>query len=141
MHRSEDFARGMAKTLQLGLDLIASLIPCADGHRWGEPDLEHAAELMQPVAARRLKRRTIVLMGCSGHVLQTRARRSSPWCCWRCRCFVIQASSTVCLPKQLASCSFTPTCSIGPLSWWCRNDVSTSVLRNCRGSCSPFLMA
>ena len=36
MHRSEGFARGMARTLQLGLDLIASLIPCADGHRWGE---------------------------------------------------------------------------------------------------------
>ena len=72
MHRSEGFARGIevAKNLQLGLDLIASLIPCADGHRWGEPDLEHAAELMQQVAARRLKRRTIVVMGCSGHVLQ-----------------------------------------------------------------------
>ena len=29
-------------------------IPCADGHVWGEPYLEHAAELMQQVAARRL---------------------------------------------------------------------------------------
>ncbi len=28
--------------------------PCADGHRWDEPDLEHAAALMQQVAARRL---------------------------------------------------------------------------------------
>ena len=28
--------------------------PCADGHVWGEPDLDHAAELMQQVAARRL---------------------------------------------------------------------------------------
>ena len=28
--------------------------PCADGHVWGEPDLDHAAELMQRVAARRL---------------------------------------------------------------------------------------
>lgn len=28
--------------------------PCADGHEWGEPDLEHAAELMQQVAARQL---------------------------------------------------------------------------------------
>ena len=27
---------------------------CADGHVWGEPDLDHAAELMQKVAARRL---------------------------------------------------------------------------------------
>ena len=28
--------------------------PCADGHVWGEPDMEHAAELMQQVTARRL---------------------------------------------------------------------------------------
>ena len=28
--------------------------PCADGHVWGEPDLDHAAELMQQLAARRL---------------------------------------------------------------------------------------
>jgi len=28
--------------------------PCADGHVWGEPDLGHAAEVMQQVAARRL---------------------------------------------------------------------------------------
>ena len=27
---------------------------CADGHVWGEPDLDHAAEVMQQVAARRL---------------------------------------------------------------------------------------
>lgn len=71
----------MAKALQLGVDVIATdyggntdfctgplahpvrcqevtiprgAYPCADGHVWGEPDLEHAAELMQQVAARRL---------------------------------------------------------------------------------------
>ena len=27
--------------------------PCADGHFWGEPDLAHAAQLMQEVATRR----------------------------------------------------------------------------------------
>ena len=57
-----------ASAMQLGLDVIATdlggntdevPIPrgayaCADGHEWGEPDLEHAAELMQQVAVRRL---------------------------------------------------------------------------------------
>ena len=28
--------------------------PCADGHSWAEPDLEHAAELCRAVAAQRL---------------------------------------------------------------------------------------
>ena len=27
--------------------------PCADGHLWGDPDLDHAAQLMQEVARRR----------------------------------------------------------------------------------------
>ena len=71
----------MAETRQLGLDVIATdysgnndfytrplahpvrcqevpiprgSYPCADGHVWGEPDLDHAAELMQQAAARRL---------------------------------------------------------------------------------------
>jgi len=73
--------RTMAEALQLGLDVIATdyggntdfctgplahpvrcqevpiprgACPCADGHVWGEPDLGHAAELMQRMAARRL---------------------------------------------------------------------------------------
>ena len=81
LHRSEGFGRGMAEVLQPGVDVIATAygrntdfctgplahnvrcqevpIPrgaytCADGHVWGEPDLDHAAELMQQVAARRL---------------------------------------------------------------------------------------
>ena len=81
LHRSEGFGRGMAEALQLGVDVIATeyggntdfctgplahpvpcrevpiprgAYPCADGHRWGEPDLEHAAALMRQVAARRL---------------------------------------------------------------------------------------
>ena len=81
LHRSEGFGRGMAEALQLGVDVIATAYggntdfctgplahpvrcqevpiprgayPCADGHVWGEPDLDHAAELMQRVAARRL---------------------------------------------------------------------------------------
>jgi hypothetical protein len=81
LHRSEGFGRGMAEALQLGVDVIATAYggntdfctgplahpvrcqevpiprgayPCADGHVWGEPDLDHAAELMQQVAARRL---------------------------------------------------------------------------------------
>ena len=71
----------MAEALQLGVDVIATAYggntdfcsgplahpvrcqevpiprgayPCADDHVWGEPDLDHAAELMQQVAARRL---------------------------------------------------------------------------------------
>ena len=80
LHRSEGYGRGMAEALQLGLDVIATdyggntdfcdgplshpvrcrevpiprgAYPCADGHCWGEPDLEHAAQLMQQVAYRR----------------------------------------------------------------------------------------
>ena len=34
--------------------ILRGAYPCADGHVWGEPDLDHAAELMQQVAARRL---------------------------------------------------------------------------------------
>jgi len=82
LHRSEGFGRGMAEALQLGLDVIATdyggntdfcdgplshlvrckevpiprgAYPCADGHCWGEPDLDHAAQLMQEVAERRLE--------------------------------------------------------------------------------------
>ena len=82
LHRSEGFGRGMAEALQLGLDVIATdyggntdfcdgplshpvrckevpiprgAYPCADGHCWGDPDLDHAAELMQEVAERRQK--------------------------------------------------------------------------------------
>jgi glycosyltransferase involved in cell wall biosynthesis len=81
LHRSEGFGRGMAEALQLGVDVIATdfggntdfctgplahpvrwraspvprgAYPCADGHSWAEPDLEHAAELCRQVAARRL---------------------------------------------------------------------------------------
>jgi glycosyltransferase involved in cell wall biosynthesis len=81
LHRSEGFGRGMAEALQLGVDVIATdfggntdfcsgplahpvryrpapiprgAYPCADGHSWAEPDLEHAAELCREVAARRL---------------------------------------------------------------------------------------
>ena len=77
LHRSEGYGRGMAEALQLGLDVIATdyggntdfcdgplshpvrcrevpiprgAYPCADGHCWGEPDLDHAAQLMQEVA-------------------------------------------------------------------------------------------
>ena len=80
LHRSEGFGRGMAEALQLGLDVISTAYggncdfctgplvhpvrfqivpiprgtyPCADGHHWAEPDLGHAAVLMQEVAARR----------------------------------------------------------------------------------------
>ena len=85
LHRSEGFGRGMAEALQLGLDVIATDYggntdfckgplshpvrchevpiprggyPYADGHYWGEPDLAHAAELMNEVAERRLKLNT-----------------------------------------------------------------------------------
>jgi hypothetical protein len=81
LHRSEGYGRGIAEALQLGLDVIATnyggntdfcngplahpvryqlvpiprgAYPCADGHSWAEPDLQHAAELMHRVAARRL---------------------------------------------------------------------------------------
>jgi len=80
LHRSEGFGRGIAEALQLGLDVITTgyggnvdfctsplahsvrfktvpiphgTYPFADGHYWAEPDLEHAAALMQEVAARR----------------------------------------------------------------------------------------
>ena len=82
LHRSEGFGRGMAEAFQLGLDVIATdyggntdfcdgplsypvrckevpiprgVYPCADGHQWGEPDLDHAAQLMQEVAEQRLQ--------------------------------------------------------------------------------------
>lgn len=81
LHRSEGFGRGMAEALQLGLDVIATdysgntdfctgplahpvrwrpapiprgAYPCADGHSWAEPDLDHAVLLMREVAAQRL---------------------------------------------------------------------------------------
>ena len=71
----------MAEALPLGVDVIAAAYggdtdfctgplahpvrcqevpiprgayPCADSHGWGEPDIGHAAELMQQVAAQRL---------------------------------------------------------------------------------------
>jgi len=80
LHRSEGFGRGLAEAFQLGLDVISTdyggnidfctgplahsvrfqtvpiprgAYPCADGHHWAEPDLEHAAALMQHVAVRR----------------------------------------------------------------------------------------
>jgi hypothetical protein len=82
LHRSEGFGRGIAEALQLGLDVIATAYggntdfcdgplahpvryvevpiprgayPSADGHRWGEPDLDYAAVLMRQVAERRRK--------------------------------------------------------------------------------------
>lgn len=81
LHRSEGFGRGMAEALQLGLDIIASnyggntdfckgplahLVPCnevpipkgsypyADGHSWGEPDIDYASQLMRNITKRRL---------------------------------------------------------------------------------------
>ena len=59
LHRVEGLGCGMAEALQLGVDVITTAYggntdSCADGHVWGEPDLDHAAELMQQVAARRL---------------------------------------------------------------------------------------
>ena len=81
LHRSEGFGHGMAEALQLGVDVIATdfggntdfctgplshpvgwrevpiprgSYPHADGHSWAEPDLGHAAELCQQVAARKL---------------------------------------------------------------------------------------
>ena len=83
LHRSEGFGRGMAEALQLGVNVIATdfggntdfctgplahpvrwrkapiprgSYPFADGHSWAEPDVDHAAELCQQVAARRLPR-------------------------------------------------------------------------------------
>jgi hypothetical protein len=80
LHRSEGFGRGMAEALQLGLDVISTAYggnsdfitgplahpvrfqsvpiprgayPYAEGHHWAEPDLKHAAALMQEVALRR----------------------------------------------------------------------------------------
>ncbi|QNI96563.1 glycosyltransferase [Synechococcus sp. RS9902] len=81
LHRSEGFGRGLAEALQLGLDVIATdygghtdfcngplshpvrclevpiphdTYPFADGHYWGDPDLDHAVQLMQDVAERRI---------------------------------------------------------------------------------------
>jgi glycosyltransferase involved in cell wall biosynthesis len=81
LHRSEGFGRGMAEALQLGVDVIASdcggntdfcigllshpvrwrkapipwgSYPNADGHSWAEPDLVHAVQLCQQVAAQRI---------------------------------------------------------------------------------------
>ena len=82
LHRSEGFGRGIAEALQLGLDVIATdyggntdfcngplshsvqskevpiprgTYPYADGHCWGDPDLDHATQLMRQVAERRIK--------------------------------------------------------------------------------------
>jgi len=81
LHRSEGFGMGMAEALQLGIHVIATdyggntdfctgplshpvrwrkmpiangAYPYADGHSWAEPDLDHAAQMMRDVAARRL---------------------------------------------------------------------------------------
>jgi hypothetical protein len=81
LHRSEGFGRGMAEALQLGVDVIATdfggntdfcigplahpvrwrkapiprgSYPHADGHSWAEPDLDHAVQLCQQVAAQRM---------------------------------------------------------------------------------------
>jgi glycosyltransferase involved in cell wall biosynthesis len=83
LHRSEGLGLGIAEALQLGLDVIATnyggnvdfctgplahpvsyhLIPVeageypdSEGMLWAEPDIEHAAELMVKVAAKRLMR-------------------------------------------------------------------------------------
>lgn len=77
LHRSEGFGRGLAEALQLGLHVIATdfggntdfctgplahpvqfklvpiprgAYPCADGHDWAEPDLNHAVFLLKKVA-------------------------------------------------------------------------------------------
>ena len=52
LHRSEGFGRGMAEALSLAVDVIATAYSgntdfCNDGHVWGEPEPDHAAELMQ----------------------------------------------------------------------------------------------
>ena len=81
LHRSEGYGLGIAEALQLGVDVISTdyggntdfctgplshpvrwrktpiprgSYPNADGHFWAEPDLEHAAQLCQHVAERRL---------------------------------------------------------------------------------------
>ena len=81
LHRSEGFGRGMAEALQLGVDVIATNFggntdfcngplahpvqwrkapvprgsyPHADGHTWADPNLNHAAQLCQKVAERRI---------------------------------------------------------------------------------------
>jgi Glycosyltransferases involved in cell wall biogenesis len=78
LHRSEGFGRGLAEALQLGLHVIATdfggntdfctgplahpvqfkrvpiprgAYPCADGHDWAEPDLNHAVCLLKKVAS------------------------------------------------------------------------------------------
>jgi glycogen synthase len=77
LHRSEGFGRGLAEALQLGLHVIATefggntdfctgplahpvrfkrvpiprgAYPCADGHQWAEPDVNHAVLLIREVA-------------------------------------------------------------------------------------------
>ncbi len=45
----------LVRALQVTNDTDPLAHPCADGHVWGEPDLDHATELMQQVAARRLE--------------------------------------------------------------------------------------
>jgi len=77
LHRSEGFGRGLAEALQLGLHVIATdfggntdfcagpqahpvrfnrvpiprgAYPCADGHYWAEPDVNHAVLLIREVA-------------------------------------------------------------------------------------------
>ena len=81
LHRSEGFGRGLAEAFQLGLDVIATdyggntdfcvgplahpvrfkevpiprdAYPSADGHKWAEPDMDHAVQLMRNVAERRI---------------------------------------------------------------------------------------
>ena len=81
LHRSEGFGRGIAEAFQLGLDVIATdygrntdfcvgplahavrfkevpiprgAYPSADGHRWAEPDIDHAVQIIRDVAERRI---------------------------------------------------------------------------------------
>ena len=81
LHRSEGFGRSLAEALQLGLDVVATdyggntdfcvgplahpvrfkevpiprdAYPYADGHKWAEPDIDHAVHLMRDVAERRM---------------------------------------------------------------------------------------
>ena len=84
LHRSEGFGRGLAEALQLGLHVIATdfggntdfctgplahpvdykrapiprgAYPCADGHHWAEPDVNHAILLIREVAQKVLEQR------------------------------------------------------------------------------------
>lgn len=94
LHRSEGFERGMAEALQLGVDVIETdfdgntdfctdplahpvrwrkapiprgSYPFADGHSWAEPDLDHAVQLCQQVAAQRMatNKKSNVVSHCS----------------------------------------------------------------------------